>query len=492
VLRIWVSIPSRVIPKPAPLDPDLYLSYHRSHFRAKETRMHKPLSFPWGIFSFLLLSVSSPVMGAGFMDHVSVHRLNNGMDVILLENHKAPMITFQVWFRAGSRNDWWGKTGLAHVFEHLMFKGTEQVSREEFTRKIEEIGGDYNAFTSHDFAAYFENVASENIETPIRLEADRLQNLGFTEEEFKTEKMVVMEERRLRTQDQPQALLMEQVAATAFQSQPYRWPVIGWMGDLERMDYDDAMRFYRAYYDPANGIIVVVGDFQRERLLPLISEAFGKIPSIGKPEHYRYQDAPQLGERRVVVNRTTPGLPYVVTAYHVPNLSDPDSYVLEVISAILSSGKSSRLYENLVRGKRLAISAGAEYSLLSIDPPLFYFYAEPLPGKDPAQLEAALQAEIEKLQAEPVSLRELEKAKNQLEASFIFGQDSVFFQGMLLARYEFVSTWEDIGKYIPAIRAVSAEDVQRVARKYFLNRNRTVGLLLPGDGPEMRKERTGN
>jgi zinc protease len=454
--------------------------------------MHRRSPFTWGALSFLLLFVSSPVLAEGFMDNVSMHRLDNGMDVILLENHKAPMITFQVWFRAGSRNDWWGKTGLAHVFEHLMFKGTEQVSREEFTRKIEEIGGDYNAFTSHDFAAYFENVASENMEVPIRLEADRLQNLRFTEEEFKTEKMVVMEERRLRTQDQPQALLMEQVAATAFQSQPYRWPVIGWMGDLERMDHEDAMRFYRDFYDPANGLIVVVGDFQRERLLPLISDAFGKIPSNGKPVLHRYQDAPQLGERRVTVNRTTAGLPYVVTAYHVPNLGDPDAYVLEVISAILSSGKSSRLYENLVRGKRLAISAGAEYSLLSIDPSLFYFYAEPLPGKDPAELEAALQAEIEKLQAEPVNPRELEKAKNQLEASFTFGQDSIFFQGMLLARYEFVSTWEDIGKYIPGIRAVSAEDVTRVAKKYFLNRNRTIGLLLPEDGPETKQERKEN
>jgi len=454
--------------------------------------MRKRNSFLWGIVSLLLLFVSSSVSGAGFMDHVSVHRLDNGMGVILLENHKAPMVTFQVWFQAGSRNDWWGKTGLAHVFEHLMFKGTKQVSREEFSRTIEEIGGDYNAFTSHDFAAYFENVASENIEIPIRLEADRLQNLGFTEEEFKTEKMVVMEERRLRTQDQPQALLMEQVAATAFQSQPYRWPVIGWMGDLERVDHDDAVRFYQSFYDPANGIIVVVGDFQKDKILPLISDAFGRIPSNGKPEHYLYQDAPQLGERRVTVNRTTPGLPYVVVAYHVPNLRDSDSYALEVVSAILSSGKSSRLYENLVRGKRLAVSAGADYSLLSIDPSLFYFYAEPLPGKDVSQLEAAIYAEIEKLQSEPVSPREIEKAKNQLEASFTFGQDSLFYQGLLLARYELVSTWKDIAKYIPAIRAVSAEDVTRVARKYFLSRNRTVGLLLPEDGPETTKERKGN
>jgi len=451
--------------------------------------MGKRAPLAWVIFSVLLLFLSSPVLGAGFVDRVSMHRLENGMSVILLENHKAPIVTFQVWFRAGSRNDWWGKTGLAHVFEHLMFKGTKQVSREEFSRRIEEIGGDYNAFTSHDFAAYFENVASENIETPIRLEADRLQNLGFTKEEFKTEKMVVMEERRLRTQDQPQALLMEQVDATAFQSQPYRWPVIGWMGDLERMDHDDALRFYEAYYDPSNGVIVAAGDFQKDRLLPLISEAFCKIPTRGKPELYLYRDAPQLGERRVAVNRTTAGLPYVMIAYHVPNLKDSDSYVLEVISSILSNGRSSRLFENLVRGKGLAVSASSDFELLSIDPSLFYVHGEALPGKDAAQLEAALQAEIEKLRSEPVNSRELEKAKNQLEASFLFGQDSLFFQGMLLARYELVSTWKDVDKYLPAIRSVSAEDIQRVAKKYFVNRNQTVGVLLPEDGAETKKER---
>jgi zinc protease len=448
--------------------------------------MKRRPEFTAGFVFLLLLAFSSSAGSAGLADLVSVNRLDNGMNVIMLENHKTPVITFQVWFRAGSRKDSWGKTGLAHVFEHLMFKGTKEVSKEEFTRRIEEIGGDYNAFTSHDFAAYFENVASHQIEVPIRLEADRLQNLGFTEEEFKTEKMVVMEERRLRTQDQPQALLMEQLEAAAFQSQPYHWPVIGWMGDLERMDYNDALHFYRSYYDPANGFIVVVGDFQKERLLPLISEAFGKIRSNGKPKDDRYQDAPQLGERRVAVIREVAGLPYVVIGYHVPNLRDPDGYVLEVISAILSSGRSSRFYESLVRGRRLATSAGSEYSLLSVDPPLFYVYAEPLPGKEPAEVEAALHSEVEKLQAEPVQPRELQKAKNQLEAAFTFGQDSMFFQGMFLARYEIVSSWEDIRKYLPAIRAVSAEDIQRVAKKYFTPRNRTVGLLLQQDGAEKK------
>jgi zinc protease len=440
-----------------------------------------------GIISLHFLFLIAPAWGADFMDSVSEHRLDNGMKVILVENHKVPLISFQVWYRAGSRNDWWGKTGLAHVFEHLMFKGTPEISREEFTRRIQEIGGDYNAFTAHDFAAYFENVASERIEVPILLEADRLKNLEFTEEEFKTEKMVVMEERRLRTQDQPKALLMEQVDATAFKAQPYHWPVVGWMGDLIRMDYEDALRFYRLYYDPANAFIVAVGDFQKEAILKLISERFGTIPSRGAPEHYRYVDPPQMGPRRALVVSEAARLPFVMMGYHVPNLLEPDGYVLEVISAILSRGRSSRVYENLVRGK-LAISAAASYELLSIDPPLLYLYAEPLPGIDPAVVEEALEKEIERLQTEPVSERELEKAKNQLESAFIFAQDSFFHQGMILARYEIVSSWEAVRKYLPAIRAVTAEDVQRVAKGYLTSRNKTVGVLTPESEPQPKEK----
>lgn len=203
-----------------------------------------------------------PSIFAVIVDGVTETHLANGLKVILLENHKAPVATFQVWYRAGSRNDPWGKSGLAHVFEHLMFKGTPEVGRDDFTRIIQEIGGNFNAFTSHDYAAYFENVAGDRLAKPIRLEADRMKNLDFTSAEFETEKKVVMEERRLRTQDQPKAFLMEQAAATAFQAQPYHWPVVGWMDDLARIEYEDAVRFYRRYYDPANALIVAVGDFE--------------------------------------------------------------------------------------------------------------------------------------------------------------------------------------------------------------------------------------
>lgn len=425
--------------------------------------------------------------GADFMEEVSESRLQNGLKVILLENHKAPVVSFQVWYRAGSRRDAWGKTGLAHLFEHLMFKGTETVGRNEFTRRLHEIGGTYNAFTSHDFAAYFENVASDHVNVPVRLEADRMKNLVFTEEDFETEKKVVMEERRLRTQDQPQAFLDEQLAASAFQTQPYHWPVIGWMGDLMRIGYGDAVHFYDKYYSPSNAFLVVIGDFEKERILTDISEAFGGIPRGKDPVSFRYEDPPQNGERRIRVSRQA-SLPYIVLAYHVPNLPHEDAYVLEVLAAVLSGGKSSRLHKNIVLERNLALRAGSEYTLLSVDPPLFRFFAEPLPGRGASELEEALAKEIERLQQEEIGEQELQKAKNLLESAFVINQDSLFFQGMLLARYEIVTRWQDVRDYVPAVREVSAGDIRRVAKKYFQPSNRTVGVLEPLETQGMEGE----
>ena len=203
--------------------------------------------------------------------------LPNGLKVILLENHRAPLITFQIWYRVGSRNEEWGKTGLSHMLEHMMFKGTRKVGPEEFSRIIQENGGNDNAFTSQDFTAYFENLSADRVQVPLDLESDRMQNLVLREEDFRTERMVVMEERRLRTDDNPQAFLLEQIEATAFQIQPYHWPTIGWMGDIARFTLEDLRAYYRTYYNPVNTILLIVGDFRKEDLLPRIEKAFGPI-----------------------------------------------------------------------------------------------------------------------------------------------------------------------------------------------------------------------
>jgi len=436
--------------------------------RSKQWVFLSPLLF------FLLVAPSE----AGLQERVFETALSNGLKVILVEDHRAPLTTFQVWYRVGSRNEEWGKTGLSHMLEHMMFKGTKTIGPEEFSRIIQENGGNDNAFTSRDYTAYFENLSSDRIQVSLDLESDRMQNLLLREEDFRTERMVVMEERRLRTEDNPQAYLQEHVEAVAFLTAPYHWPTIGWKEDIERFTLEDLKAYYRTYYNPVNAFLVVVGEFKKEDLLPRIEKSFGSIPKGAAPDQARNIDPPQAGERRIFAKREAQ-LPYIVMGYHVPNLREKDGYILEVIAAILSGGKSSRLYQSLVREKRLVLSADADYSLLSRDPSLFYLSAEALPGKEISEVEKALDQEVERLQNELVGKEELEKAKNQIEASFIFGQDSRFYQAMLLAQHEISMGWRAIDDYIPSIRKVSPEDIQRVAKKYLIPDNRTVGILVP-------------
>ena len=425
-------------------------------------------------FFFSFLAVSQ----AGLREQVSETVLPNGLKVIFLENHKAPLTTFQVCYRVGSRNEAWGKTGLSHMLEHMMFKGTKTVGPEQFSRIIQENGGNNNAFTTHDYTAYFANISADRVQVVMDLEADRMKNLVLREEDFSTERMVVMEERRLRTEDDPPSLLAEQLGATAFQEQPYHWPVIGWMEDIKRFTLEDLKRYYQTYYNPVNAFLVVVGDFKKEDLLPRIEKTFGSIPRGAPPNQEKDIDPKQIGERRILVKKEAQ-LPSLVMGYHVPNLLQPDSYVLEVIAALLSGGKSSRFYQNLVQDKQLVLEADAEHALLSRDPDLFYISANSLPGKEVAEVEKALNLEIERLQKEPVEKRELEKVKNQLESSFIYSQDSLFVQAMLLAKHEVALSWKAIDEYLPSVRKVTPEDIQRVARKYLIPDNRTVGILVP-------------
>ncbi len=436
---------------------------------------------------FALVGRSGPEVRAALADGVSESILENGLKVILLENHKAPLVTFQVWYRVGSRDEQWGLTGLSHMLEHMMFKGTEKIGPGEFSRIIEQNGGNENAFTSSDFTAYFENLSADRVHIPVTLEADRMHGLLLREEDFQTERSVVMEERRLRTDDSPGAVLTEQLQATAFELQPYHWPVIGWMEDIARFSIDSIRNHYKTYYNPANAFIVIVGDFNKETIMPRIREAFASIPSGPAPAQVVNREQPQLGERRITVRKEAQ-LASIVKAYHVPNLKDPDSYVLEVIAALLSAGESSRLNRTLVRGKQLALSADAGNELVSKDPNLFSLSTEVMPGKKVARVEKALEAEIEGLRRHLVGARELEKAKNQLESAFVYAQDSLFYQGMLIATYEIVSSWHDADVYVPAVRAVSPHDVRRVANKYLTPENCTTAVLLP---LPTKKERVG-
>jgi zinc protease len=336
-----------------------------------------------------------------------------------------------------------------------------------------------NAFTSQDFTAYFENLAADRVQLALEMEADRMQGLILDANELKTEREVVKEERRLRTEDDPQGALVEALFAQAYLSHPYHWPVIGWFGDLDAMSLDDLQRHYDTYYSPNNATLVVVGDIKADQLLPTIKHLFEPIPRGPEPKPVATMEGEQKGERRFLLKREAQ-VPFVMMGYRVPNYVSEDSYALDALEAILSRGKSSRLYQSLVYDQKLSLAVGAEYALMQTDPGLFYFYALVSPGQKVEVVEEALHKEIKRLQAEPPTEQELQRAKNQVEAARVFEQDSNFRHAMLLGQAESVGAgWRKVDQFLDRIRAVTAKDVQRVAAQYLIEDARTVGTLIP-------------
>ena len=420
----------------------------------------------------------SPASAAGYADRVREKTLANGLKVILMEDHKAPVTVFQVWYRVGSRDERPGKTGLSHLLEHMLFKGTERYGPEEYSRIVKRNGGDENAFTNRDNTTYFASVASDRADIIIELEADRMTGLIFDEKEFTPEQQVVFEERRLRTDSNPVTSLFEEMHATAFRAHPYQWPIIGWMSDIRLTTMEDAREHYKTFYAPDNAFIVAVGDFSSDELFAKIEKHFGALTHRSKAPQLVSIEPPQSGEKRVELRRPSQ-FPFVAVAYHVPNLRHDDAFALEVLAEVLAGGKSSRLYGRLVYEKRLAQNSSAGYEMTSADPGLFYLYARPLPGYSAEKLEKALLLEVEDLQQNPVSERELQKAKNGIEAGFVIAQDSYFYQAMLLGQYEIAGDWKAIDRYLEGVSKVTSQDIQRVA-KFYLNRdNRTVATLVP-------------
>jgi len=406
------------------------------------------------------------------------YNLDNGLKVLVVEDHKAPLAIFQIWYRVGSRNEPIGKSGLSHLLEHMMFKGTPKSGSKEFSRIVQKNGGVDNGFTTKDYTMYYQSLASDRIGISIELEADRMKNLIIDPKEVLAERSVVMEERRMRYDDDPQNSLHEEVMAATYKSHPYHWPVIGWMSDIASIERNDLYNHYMAYYSPDNAVIVVSGDIKADEIIQKIKAAFGKIPAVPDRRPVTSKEDEQKGERRVSLKREAE-LPYVIGAYHTPSFPDKDSYALEVLGTVLSGGKSSRVYKTIVHEKKLALSAYADYSGLSKDPYLFMFGATAAPGKDIRDVENSLYEEIEKIKKEPPAENEVQKAKNQIEASFIMGQDSIYFQAELAGMFEMIGGWKLKEQYLEGIRKVKPEDVSRVAKKYLVENNRTVGVLIP-------------
>ena len=409
---------------------------------------------------------------------VKEYRLENGLKVLFIEEHKAPVATFQVWYRAGSRNEPAGKSGLSHLLEHMMFKGTPKYGPSVFSRIVQKNGGADNAYTTKDYTVYFELFSSDRITLPLDLEADRMQNLTIDLKEMLSERSVVMEERRLRYEDDPQSSLFEEVVAAAFKAHPYQRPVIGWMSDIKSIERDDLYNYYKTYYSPDNAVVVIVGDVNADEIIGKVSRFFRDIPAGPPRKNISSIEPEQRGERRVLLKREAE-LPYILIAYHTPSFPDEDSYALDVLSQILSGGKSSRLYQSLVYEKKISISASADYSGINKDPYLFFFSATASPDKDIKEVEDSLYSEIDKIKTEPPSEREIQKAKNQIESSFIMEQDSIYMQAMKYGMFEMLGGWRLIDRYLDGIRKVTPEDVVMVAKRYLKEDNRTVGILIP-------------
>lgn len=414
---------------------------------------------------------------------VHEYSLDNGMRVIVKEDHRAPVVVSQVWYRIGSSYERAGITGISHVLEHMMFKGTEKHGPGEFSRIIAENGGRENAFTSRDYTAYFQQLEQSRLPVALELEADRMRNLLLPEDEFRKEVQVVMEERRLRTEDKPEALTFEQFNATAFLNSPYRNPVIGWMTDLEHLEIGDLEDWYRRWYAPNNAILVVVGDVDPDAVAGLAAKHFGPLEAenVGTPKPRT--EVEQKGVRRIQVQAPAE-VPYVLLGYKVPVLLTAEEswepYALEVLAGILDGGQSARLPRNLVRDRQLVAEAAAGYDLYNRQQTLFLLDATPAEGVDVDTVEQALRGQIRRLRSEPVSPAELERVKAQVVADRVYQDDSIFYQAMKIGMLESVGLdWRVGEEYVERIQSVTAEQLQAVARKYLVEKRLTIARLDP-------------
>jgi zinc protease len=414
--------------------------------------------------------------------------LPNGMKVVVKTDRRAPVVVSQVWYRAGSMDESYGATGVAHVLEHMMFKGTRDVPAGEFSKRIAAAGGRENAFTSRDHTAYFQTLQKDRLELALKLEADRMANLVLSGEEFAKEINVVMEERRMRTEDSAQAKLYEALMATAYQTHPYRHPVIGWMDDLKNMKVEDARRWYETWYSPNNATLVVAGDIDPAQVFAWAQQYFGVIPSRAQPLRKPQQEPEQIGMKQVTV-KAPAKLPVVALVWPAPNLRDPakdaDPYALEILAGVLDGHASARLNQSLVREKQIAVEASAGYDSIARGPGMFSLDASPVEGKSVAEVQAALKDEIARLIKDGVSDSELKRVKAQVLASQVYQQDSLFYQAMQIGEWTTAGLdYKDRDTRYAKLKAVTGEQVQEVARKYLVDDRLTVAVLDPLPMPQ--------
>jgi zinc protease len=408
---------------------------------------------------------------------IPVHEtiLENGLKVLVQEVRTAPVVAFMVWYRVGSRNENVGITGISHLLEHMMFKGTPQHGKGVIARTLQRAGASFNASTSLDFTNYHEVLASDRLELAMRLEADRMANALIPEEEHRLEMTVVRSELE-HHDDNPRSQLYQETFAHAFHAHPYHWPTIGWRADVEGIRTEQIRAYYRTHYAPNNAFVVIVGDVDTKEALALVRKHFGPIPRGADPPPVRVDEPEQRGERRFKVRR--PGdTPYLMVSWKTPVLRDPDTCALDALGMILGHGKTSRLHQALVEGQ-LATQADAGNETLR-DPFLLIAQATVAPGVALARVEEALLREADRLREGPPAEAELARAKKQLQATFVYARDSIRSLANQLGYYEIVDSWRYLTTYLDEVTKLTPADVQRVAAKYLAEDRRVVGWYEP-------------
>jgi len=453
-------------------------------------------------FSFLLALAAVHLEAATPPESVQAQQftLANGMTLIVKPDRRAPTAVHMVWVRVGSMDEVDGTSGVAHVLEHMMFKGTPSVPAGEFSRRVATLGGRENAFTSHDYTGYYQQIPSARLEDVMRLEADRFANNQWPDDEFRRELEVVKEERRMRTEDNPVALMQEALHATAFVAAPYRRPIVGWMSDLDALSPDDARAFYRRWYVPANAAVVVAGDVQVDQVRALAEKYYGALPSRSVPARKPHLEPTQAGMKRLVF-KAPASQANVTLAFKVPSLQfkagsadDDDALALTVLSAVLDGYQGARLERALTQGPgRVADSVGAYNGLWGRGPQLFMLMGVPAAGKSADDVEQALRAQVQRIAREGVTQAELARVKTQWVASEVFKRDSLFNQARELGS-QWAQGWsvDADERLIERLRTVTAAQVQSVAARYFGDDQLTVAHLQPQPLDSNHKPRTAN
>ena len=414
---------------------------------------------------------------------VSEYQLKNGMKVLVKEDHRAPIVVSQIWYKVGASYEPNGITGVSHVLEHMMFKGTKKYPAGEFSKIIAANGGRENAFTGRDYTAYFQQLEKSRLPISFEMEADRMRNLTLPDDHFKKELAVVIEERQMRTEDKPQSLTYEKFNAIAYTNSPYGQPIIGWMNDLQNLTVEDLKPWYARWYAPNNATLVVAGDVNPDEVFKMAEKYFADIaPSELTPIKPR-SEGKQQGPRQVTV-RVPAKLPYMLMGYKVPVLKtaeqDWEPYALEVLAGILSGGNSARFPKELVRKQQIAVSADVGYNLYGRQTEIFMIDATPSAEHSIDDVRQAIDTQIQRIKDEMVSNEELQRIKAQVVANAVYERDSIFYQAMQLGTLETLGLgWQRMDEYVDKVRAVTAEQIQAVAQKYFIEDSLTVAVLEP-------------